>query len=408
MADDAGVIEDTPITFTVKSSTDAKFTFTLPATTSVSDLKEKLSTSEYADTPVDRQRLIYSGRVLKDTETLQTYKIKDGHTIHLVKSAASNQQRGNTSSQSSSATASSGAAANQPAAGVPTNLAAGTGNNPLAGLTGARYAGFAQLPGAGLFGPDGGMGPPPDTESMLNMLENPQFQSTINEALQNPAMIDMMIQQNPMLRDMGPGMMQMQRAMGMGGGLGGESAFPAPGVTDTTPEANQPNQQQNAAANPFGQFPPNPLGNPFASLFGGNAGANPFAPPASATTGNAQPEGNANTSNNIDRSTSGDTPTTQAPPNPFAALLNPALFGGAGQGQGQTGTNPFNPQQNPFLRDPALMAQMMQAMGGQGAEGGAAANPMAALFGGGGGGFGSPHQPTTDLQKRDMLTSCAS
>lgn len=156
MADDTGVA-DTSITFTVKSSTDAKFTLTLPASTPISDLKQKLSSSEYADTPAERQRLIYSGRVLKDNETLETYKIKDGHTIHLVKSAASNQQRTSPAGQAGQATAAAGATPSQPAAGVPTNLAAGTGNNPLAGLTGARYAGFAQLPGAGLFGPDGGV-----------------------------------------------------------------------------------------------------------------------------------------------------------------------------------------------------------------------------------------------------------
>ena len=160
MADDAGVSEDTSITFTVKSSTDAKFTLTLPISTLVSDLKQKLSSSEYADTPADRQRLIYSGRVLKDNETLESYKIKDGHTIHLVKSAASNQQRTNPTGQANSTTAPAGATPSPPAAGVPTNLAAGTGNNPLAGLTGARYAGFAQLPGAGLFGPDGGVSKP--------------------------------------------------------------------------------------------------------------------------------------------------------------------------------------------------------------------------------------------------------
>lgn len=157
MADDTATTEEAPITFTVKSSTDAKFTLTLPLSTLVSELKEKLSTSEYADTPADRQRLIYSGRVLKDNETLETYKIKDGHTIHLVKSAASNQQRANTSAPSATATGAGTHLPSQPAAGVPTNLAAGTGNNPLAGLTGARYAGFAQLPGAGLFGPDGGV-----------------------------------------------------------------------------------------------------------------------------------------------------------------------------------------------------------------------------------------------------------
>lgn len=153
MADDASAAESAPITFSVKASNDAKYTFTLPDSTTVLDLKEKLSSPEHADTPAERQRLIYSGRVLKDNETLASYKIKDGHTIHLVKSAASN-QRQNPPPQPAST-----AAGTTPSSvpGVPTNIAAGTGNNPLAGLTGARYAGFAQLPGAGMFGPDGGV-----------------------------------------------------------------------------------------------------------------------------------------------------------------------------------------------------------------------------------------------------------
>lgn len=151
MADDTPAADES-VTFTVKSSNDAKYTFTLPTSTLVSELKNKLSSSEYADTPADRQRLIYSGRVLKDNEALATYKIKDGHTVHLVKSAASNQRQAAQTSASAPGTTSS-----QGVPGVPTNIAAGTGNNPLAGLTGARYAGFAQLPGAGMFGPDGGV-----------------------------------------------------------------------------------------------------------------------------------------------------------------------------------------------------------------------------------------------------------
>jgi ubiquilin len=69
--------------------------------------------------------------------------------------------------------------------------------------------------------------------------------------------------------------------------------------------------------------------------------------------------------------------------------MNPAMFGATGSqaGQaGQAGLNPFNPQQNPFLRDPALLSQMMQAMGAQG--GATGANPLAALLGGAG--LGSP------------------
>ncbi|KAE8385989.1 hypothetical protein BDV23DRAFT_163985 [Aspergillus alliaceus] len=412
MADDTATAEDSPITFNIKSSNDAKYTLTLPSSTLVAELKEKLATSEYADTPAERQRLIYSGRVLKDNETLSTYNIKDGHTIHLVKSAASN-QRQTGASQTASTSTPSGTSAT-PATGVPTNLAAGTGNNPLAGLTGARYAGFAQLPGAGMFGPDGGMGPPPDADSMLNMLENPQFQSTINEALQNPAMIDMMIQQNPMLREMGPGVrqmmqspefrrmltdpnslrqaMQLQRAMGGGGGLGG-SAFPAPGVTNTTPEDGQNGQNNNgttpaAGAPPFNPFMPPSLGagNPFAALFGANPAMGGANPPSAAGSGQAE------TTQRAAGETAGSGPTTaegqnqQAAQNPFGALFNPAMFGAQG---GQV--NPFNPQQNPFLRDPALLSQMMQAMGAPPGEGGAGAlgaNPLAALFGGNG--FGTP------------------
>lgn len=255
------------------------------------------------------------------------------------------------------------------------------------------------------------MGPPPDSDQMLNMLENPQFQSTINEALQNPAMIDMMIQQNPMLRDMGPGvrqimqspefrrmltdpssirsMMQMQQSMGMGGGAGGDNAFPAPGVTNTTPDTNNQTPQQPPFPPPFGSMPQNGAGNPFAALLGGN----PFAPPSHPTT---QPDGTQSSETPAERSattdhTQGENPA--APQNPFASLLNPAMLGGGGQ----AGANPwFNPQQNPFLRDPAMMSQMMQAMGGHGAGGAggageAGANPLASLFGGGG--FGAPQPP---------------
>ena len=156
MADEAPAADEAPITFNIKSSSDAKYVLTVPLSTTVLDLKTRLSGPEYADLPAERQRLIYSGRVLKDGDTLGSYKIKDGHTVHLVKGAASN-VRQNPANQGSSATAGSGTGSTPAAAGVPTNIAAGTGNNPLAGLTGARYAGFAQLPGAGIFGPDGGV-----------------------------------------------------------------------------------------------------------------------------------------------------------------------------------------------------------------------------------------------------------
>ncbi|KAL4953858.1 hypothetical protein BDW69DRAFT_148985 [Aspergillus filifer] len=389
MADDTATAEDAPITFNIKASNDAKFTLTLPPSTTVSELKEKLASSEYADTAVERQRLIYSGRVLKDNDTLETYKIKDGHTIHLVKSAASNQQQRAGAATERASTSTPPGNTPSPAAGipgVPTNLAAGTGNDPLAGLTGGRYAGFTGLPSAGMFGPDGGMGPPPDPDTMVSMLENPQFQSLLNEALNNPDMVNMMIQQNPMLRDM-PGaremlqseefrrsltdpaalrqMAQVQRALrgsglggglfggGLGGGGTGGGAFPAPGVTDTTPDDSR-GSQNNGGANATGAPPAlNPLGlgagNPFAALFPG-AGTG--------QTGASQPESGATAGN------------TGGPPNPFR-MLNPALFGGQGGQSGQGGFNPFSPE---------ALESMRQVMAAHQGEGGAA-NPFASLFG---------------------------
>ncbi|KZF24245.1 hypothetical protein L228DRAFT_245151 [Xylona heveae TC161] len=423
--------DDSPVTFTVKASNDAKYTITLTLSTTVRELKERLSGPNYADLPVERQRLIYSGRVLKDPDTLGSYKVKEGNTIHLVKGAASN-QRQNPANQGG--TASSTAPGSSAAAGVPTNLAAGTGNNPLAGLTGARYAGHIQLPGADMFGPDGGMGPPPDPEQMLSMLENPQFASMMNEALQNPQVIDMMIQQNPMLRNMAPNvrqmmqspefrrmmtdpdtirrMTQLRRDLGMGGlgGMGGpsgDSSFPMPGVTNTT-EAPRDGaatgagstatpSQTDTTGNTQAQQ------NPFASLFGnlgdtGNAGApaNPFAallnpnnpllnPMFAGTTPAGTPPPAASAGQGTPAPQEG-----QPPPNPFAALFNPAMFGGqppTNQGAGSTTSsdqqqsNPFNnPFINSLMQNPQAMQQMMQAFGGGAGAGGANPfNPFGAM-----------------------------
>jgi len=133
------------ITFTVKANNDTKYSLSLPEITTIADVKTKLA--ELCEVPAERLRLIYAGRVMKNEETLATYKVKSGNTVHMVKGAVSN-----------TATSSGGSAGGVPAAsGIPQNMATGSGNNPLAGLTGARYAGHVQLPSADLFGPDGGV-----------------------------------------------------------------------------------------------------------------------------------------------------------------------------------------------------------------------------------------------------------
>ncbi|KAF8457311.1 hypothetical protein BGX38DRAFT_1317406 [Terfezia claveryi] len=317
---DAGSTEDAPINFTVKTSKDEKYTISLPPSTPISDLKSKLH--ELSQIEAGLQRLIYSGRVMKDEETLAFYKVQSGHTIHLVKGAASNQRASAGSVGGSGSSAASPGQTQAPR--VPTNIAAGSGNNPLAGLTGARYAGLAPLPNADIFGPDGGMGPPPDPDQMYNMMSQPGFQATMNEMLQNPQMLEYIIESNPQLRSIpgaremmrspeframmtNPEMMrqasEVQRRMGLGplGGMrGGQSTFPAPGVTDTTPvqPGQQQQQQQQQGQQTSSSSPPvNPFaagagaGNPFAALFGAPTpsaaqGGQPLANPFASTNAN--------------------------------------------------------------------------------------------------------------------------
>ncbi|KIW08767.1 uncharacterized protein PV09_00705 [Verruconis gallopava] len=389
------------ITFNIKASNEQKFVLTLPVSTPISELKAKLSAPEYADVPVERIRLIYSGRVLKDADTLATYKVADGNTIHMVKGAASNARQNPASS-----TSSAGATPAVPPA-VPT-MATGTGNNPLAGLTGARYAGFHGLPNASMFGADGGMGAPPGPEEMLRMLDDPNFAQMFNESMNNPDVLRILEQQpmianNPMLRNIirnpemrrlmfSPEMLRMQLQMQrqLGGDAGG--AFPMPGATDTTSGAANTTGNGATGGNTQNQ-PPNPFGN--MGLFGGfptqtgAAQANPFAaifgsPLASAqgTTSSTSPPPTGSAGGQGTPSTTTDQPQQ---PNPFANLFGGAT--GARTGAGGTNSDIFEMARQ-MMQNPDMMRAMFGTPpAGPEATGTAAegnqTNPFAALFGAG-------------------------
>jgi ubiquilin len=344
--------QEQQVTFNVKSSSEAKYVVTVPLPSTVADLKQKLSTSEYANLPPERQRLIYSGRVLKDPDTIGSCKIKDGNTVHLVRGAESN-SRQNPANQSGATVPGAG----QPASNVPSNLAAGTSaSNPLDQLTGARYAGFHGLPDMGMFGTDGGMGAPPNPDQMLRLLDDPNFASQMNEAMNNPAVVDMlrnnpMIRNNPIARQaienpdfrrmmMNPDMirmqMQMQRAMG-GNGMGGagESAFPMPGQTDTTPAGEGAATGGGTSATPAQTDTtgtPNTTAqaaaNPFAALFPGAGGA-------------------------------GGADQNQA--NPFGSLFGQQQGGETGSNQNN---NPLASMTQQLMQNPQMMQSMMQMMNG--------------------------------------------
>ncbi|KAI5952940.1 hypothetical protein CANMA_005041 [Candida margitis] len=325
------------ITVTIKSSGDKKYEVTFLPSIKISELKELVA--EKSSIPASSQRLIYSGKVLKDTETAEFYKIQNAHTIHLVKSAnTASAPAAAATSASASDSSTAQATAQTPSSNIPSNIAAGQGSfNPLADLTGARYAGYTQLPSASLFGPDGGMNSNlPDPEQLTSMMSNPMFQEQLNAMLSNPQMLDFMIQQNPQLRAMGPqvremmqspmfrqmmtnpemlrSMMQMQQAGGANpfGGLGGagsgtDSSFPAPGANPTAegPTSGDNNSGTNqSSGNTATQGNAASQGNPFAGLFpngippidpaalfggAGGAGGSPFGQP-NAPADNRPPE----------------------------------------------------------------------------------------------------------------------
>ena len=98
---------------------------------------------------------LYLGRILKDEQTLESYEITDGLTVHLVKGKTA-------------------AAAGQPsAAGASTTAtpsSAGTGADPMAGLGGMGGMGGMGMPGMGMPGMGmPGMGMPGMGMGMPNM-----------------------------------------------------------------------------------------------------------------------------------------------------------------------------------------------------------------------------------------------
>lgn len=251
------------------------------------------------------------------------------------------------------------------------------------------------------------MGAPPGPDQVLELLQNPQYASQLNQVLSNPDLVNSMIEGNPMLRGMGDSarqaltnpmfrrmmtdpdtlrqMAQMQRQFpamfgGMGGGRGGgqEQAFPAPGITDQTPE--QPSGESTATPNQPNTVPQQPPMNPFPlGMFGDGAGAggaagNPFA--ALFPTPQQQAGSNAPT-------------TGQAQGNPQNASSTAQ----------QPQANPFQEMAAQMASNPAFMQNMMGMLGGGGSNAGGqgqqqdpnAINPFGALFGPGGmGGGGNP------------------
>ncbi|KAJ2140223.1 hypothetical protein IW136_002680 [Coemansia sp. RSA 678] len=176
------------VSVTIKSSGDTKLQLNVELSQTVLDLKTKIA-NELDDTPVDRQRLIYAGRILKDEDKLEVYKIAEGNTIHMVKSGAKK-----------AAPAAAGAIQDSPAVSTqqaPPHPAAGgmPGMPDIASM----FSGMGGMPNMGNMPSMGGM-PQMSPEMLEQMYQNPMVQQMMEQVYSNPELMRSMIDSNPMLQ----------------------------------------------------------------------------------------------------------------------------------------------------------------------------------------------------------------
>ncbi len=208
MADADG--DAAPISVNIKGPSGLTLSISISPDASVRKLKEAIA-AQRADFAADSQRIIYSGKVLKDEQAIKEYNVKDGHTLHMVRSAtrsapttgnpqpaappasASSAGSGNAAGAGSGSggAGSSSAAASAEARGVPSTFGAGQTftNNPLSALNRADLAGphMANLESS-LF--QGMGGNPSDPNFMMTLMQDEGFRQQMRGALARPEVVD--------------------------------------------------------------------------------------------------------------------------------------------------------------------------------------------------------------------------
>ncbi|KAG0346741.1 hypothetical protein BG004_000941 [Podila humilis] len=329
------------ISINVRAS-NKKHSITLNATDTVLDLKTKVALA--CDTPVERMRLIYSGRVLKDPALVSSYKIADGHTIHMVRSAPPSNKTNINGEAPSSPTSQTARATAIPQSVSPdaTPIQSAPLPNPWAGMTpNSRNTvpGFGGLAGASGMGGMGGMGFEPEMV-MNNMMQDPNFAQYMSSLLQNPQVLQSMISTNPMLQAMGPEVQQMLHSPEF------QRMISSPDML-----------RQVAQMNPL-------MGNPQGRATGGMT--NPWDSPLPTGTGTGTGGGTRTGATGTSPLRSAPTPfnpfgsfgsATGAAIQPSANLWSQYM---ASIGSGTTRTSPLQPQQQQPLHTPQTPEQRFQ------------------------------------------------
>ena len=134
------------VTLTIKLEGATEFSVTV-ASTEATVLELKQACVEGSGIPAAEQRLIFKGRVLKDEQTLASYKIESGVTVHVGKSTVAK--------DGPIAPAKDDKPIEQPPAGM-------------------AFGGLGGLPGMG----PGGM---PDPSKIQEVMNNPQVQQMLTD-----------------------------------------------------------------------------------------------------------------------------------------------------------------------------------------------------------------------------------
>ena len=75
-----------PMNLIIKLASSGTIPVEVEASMTILEVKQVIATK--CEVPANQQRLIYSGKVLKDPETVESYSVQDGHTVHMVRSCA--------------------------------------------------------------------------------------------------------------------------------------------------------------------------------------------------------------------------------------------------------------------------------------------------------------------------------
>eukprot|EP00899_Mesostigma_viride_P014501 jgi/Mesvir1/23051/Mv08168-RA.1 len=390
-----------PITVKVKTITQGNsYEISIETSATVADLKAQVR--DKANIPVEEQRLIYKGHVLKDSSTLESYGLQHEHVVHLVRNA---RPQGTPPSHASPGVR----AAPSPAAASPSPASA---SQPAGRAAGAPPFGVGGMDPLGMGG-IGGMGDLAQVQQQLmanpnlisDMMASPAMQAILN----NPDLMRSLILNNPRLRSVmdsnpelshilnDPALLRQTMEAARNPQLMREmmrNTDRAMSNIESHPEGFNmlrrmyENVQQpllNTAAEELGSTAGGgPAENPFAALFAPPQGTAAATPPGTTAAPNTAPLPNPwapSPAGGAARTTGGVAAAGGLPggglgaDNPFGmGFLPGAGFGGLGGAGGLEGLGvdpvlmgemlqqpAFQSMMQQFLSNPELMRQMMQS-----------------------------------------------